>query len=451
MLEELLALGHGGAEYDAWLIRIDGNQFGSGFVAVNPNSKIPALMDRSGPTPIRVFESGAILMHLAEKFGAFLPTERGEHAPNACRGCSGRWAARLISAAALATSTPMRRAKIEYAIDRFAMEVKRQLDVLDRRLADSEYLAGSEYTIADIAVWPWYGSLAKGVLYGAGEFLDVHGLQERAALDRRDRQASGRASAGAWSTAPGATRRASCTSATRPVISIRDAGQDWRAGRRAAVARVGYKIKQGEGGDDGSDPTHHSDHGRRGHRHGCRTRAYSRNRPGGTAMGMFEKGAVRIHFEEAGSGFPLLVIAGGGLNSTIAGLAGASSPFNPIEEFKGEYRCIAADLRNANAGQSSGPLEIDRPWDSYTDDHLALMDHLGINKFMVHGLLHRRPLDLESAEARARPHRRRRAGAAERLAPRDARPVLRQQHEGLGSGAGQAPARHHDGARSINS
>lgn len=106
---------------------------------------------------------------------------------------------------------------------------------------------------------------------------------------------------------------------------------------------------------------------------------------GGAAMGMFEKGAVRIHFEEAGSGFPLLVIAGGGLNSTIAGLSGASSPFNPMEEFKGEYRCIAADLRNASAGQSSGPLEIDRPWDCHADDHLALMDHLGINKFMVHG------------------------------------------------------------------
>ena len=106
---------------------------------------------------------------------------------------------------------------------------------------------------------------------------------------------------------------------------------------------------------------------------------------GGAAARFYEKGAVRIHYQEAGSGFPLLIIAGGGLNSTIAGLSGASSPFNPIEEFKGEYRCIAADLRNANAGQSSGPLEIDRPWDAYTDDHLGLMDHLGIDKFMVHG------------------------------------------------------------------
>jgi pimeloyl-ACP methyl ester carboxylesterase len=106
---------------------------------------------------------------------------------------------------------------------------------------------------------------------------------------------------------------------------------------------------------------------------------------GGAAMSFYEKGAVRIHYEEAGSGYPLLVIAGGGLNSTIAGLSGPSSPFNPMTEFKGEYRCIAADLRNANGGQSSGPLEADRPWDAHTDDHLGLMDHLGIDKFMVHG------------------------------------------------------------------
>ena len=172
MLEELLALGHKGAEYDAWLIKIDGNQFGSGFVAVNPNSKIPALMDRSGATPIRVFESGAILVHLAEKFGALLPTD------TAARAECLSWLFWQMGAApylgggfghfyAYAPS------KIEYAIDRFAMEVKRQLDVLDRRLAESEYLAGKDYTIADIAVWPWYGSLVKGVLYGAGEFLDV--------------------------------------------------------------------------------------------------------------------------------------------------------------------------------------------------------------------------------------------------------------------------------------
>jgi GSH-dependent disulfide-bond oxidoreductase len=172
MLEELLAAGHKGAEYDAWLIKIDGNQFGSGFVAVNPNSKIPALMDRSGPKPIRVFESGAILVHLAEKFGAFLPTD------TALRAETLSWLFWQMGAApylgggfghfyAYAPS------KIEYAIDRFAMEVKRQLDVLDRRLADNEYLAGKDYTIADIAVWPWYGGLAKGVLYGAAEFLAV--------------------------------------------------------------------------------------------------------------------------------------------------------------------------------------------------------------------------------------------------------------------------------------
>ena len=171
MLEELLALGHRGAEYDAWLIRIDGNQFGSGFVAVNPNSKIPALMDRSGPSPIRVFESGAILIHLAEKFGAFLPTDRTR------AECLSWLFWQMGSAPYLGGGFGHFYAyaptKIEYAIDRFAMEVKRQLDVLDRRLADHEYLAGSDYTIADIAVWPWYGALAKGLLYGGGEFLSV--------------------------------------------------------------------------------------------------------------------------------------------------------------------------------------------------------------------------------------------------------------------------------------
>jgi len=175
LLEELLALGHGGAEYDAWLVRInDGEQFGSGFVAANPNSKIPVLVDRSGPAPIRVFESGAILLHLAEKFGALLP------ATGAARAECLSWLFWQMGAApflgggfghfyAYAPS------KIEYAIDRYAMEVKRQLDVLDRRLAESRYLAGDDYTIADIAVWPWYGTLVKGQLYGAGEFLQVQG------------------------------------------------------------------------------------------------------------------------------------------------------------------------------------------------------------------------------------------------------------------------------------
>src|SRR5512140_2050281 len=171
MFEELLALGHRGAEYDAWLIRINGEQFGSGFVAVNPNSKIPALMDRSGPKPIRVFESGAILLYLAEKFGAFLPTDH-THAE-----CLSWLFWQMGSAPYLGGGFGHFYAyaptKIEYAIDRFAMEVKRQLDVLDRRLAESEYLAGPDYTIADIAVWPWYGALAKGLLYEGGEFLSV--------------------------------------------------------------------------------------------------------------------------------------------------------------------------------------------------------------------------------------------------------------------------------------
>jgi len=173
MLEELLAAGHSGAEYDAWLIRIgEGDQFGSGFVDVNPNSKIPALMDRSEPTPIRVFESGAILMYLAEKFGAFLPTE-----PAARAECLSWLFWQMGSAPYLGGGFGHFYAyaptKIEYAIDRFAMEAKRQLDVLDRRLAESEYIAGSQYTIADMAIWPWYGGLAKGWLYEAAEFLAV--------------------------------------------------------------------------------------------------------------------------------------------------------------------------------------------------------------------------------------------------------------------------------------
>ncbi|MBM4385416.1 MAG: glutathione-dependent disulfide-bond oxidoreductase [Deltaproteobacteria bacterium] len=173
MLEELLALGHAGAEYDAWLINIgEGNQFGSGFVAVNPNSKIPALLDRSGAQPVRVFESAAIVLYLAEKFGALVPRELSKRAE-----CYSWLFWQMGSAPYLGGGfghfyayAPM---KIEYAIDRFTMETKRQLDVLDRRLAESEYIAGPEYTIADIAIWPWYGALAKGLLYNAGEFLDV--------------------------------------------------------------------------------------------------------------------------------------------------------------------------------------------------------------------------------------------------------------------------------------
>jgi GST-like protein len=173
MLEELLALGKSGAEYDAWLIDIGkGEQFGSGFVAVNPNSKIPALMDRSGPTPIRVFESGAILLYLAEKFGAFLPTAASPRAE-----CLSWLFWQMGSAPYLGGGFGHFYAyaptKIEYAIDRYAMEVKRQLDVLDRRLAENEYIAGDAYTIADIAIFPWYGGLAKGWQYGAAEFLAV--------------------------------------------------------------------------------------------------------------------------------------------------------------------------------------------------------------------------------------------------------------------------------------
>ncbi|UFZ06890.1 glutathione-dependent disulfide-bond oxidoreductase [Bradyrhizobium ontarionense] len=173
MLEELLALGHTGAEYDAWLIRIgEGDQFGSGFVAINPNSKIPALLDRSGPEPIRVFESGAILVHLAEKFGALLPTEPAKRA-ECLSWLFWQMGAAPYLGGGFGHFYAYAPTKIEYAIDRFAMEVKRQLDVLDRRLAESEYLAGPDYTIADIAVWPWYGALSKGLLYEGGEFLSV--------------------------------------------------------------------------------------------------------------------------------------------------------------------------------------------------------------------------------------------------------------------------------------
>jgi len=175
MLEELLAAGHKGAEYDAWPIRIgQSEQFGSGFVAVNPNSKIPALLDRSGPKPIRVFESGSILVHLAEKFGAFLPKE-----PAARAECFNWLFWQMGSAPYLGggfghffSYAPT---KIEYAIDRFAMEVKRQLDVLDRQLAQNQYIAGDSYTIADMAILPWYGGISKGYSYnGADEFLSAH-------------------------------------------------------------------------------------------------------------------------------------------------------------------------------------------------------------------------------------------------------------------------------------
>jgi GST-like protein len=171
-LEELLAAGFSGAEYDAWLIKImDGDQFGSGFVDANPNSKIPALVDRSGPEPVRVFESGAILLYLAEKFAAFLPTGAGR--AECLSWLFWQMASTPYLGGGLGHFYAYAPVKIEYAIDRYAMEVKRQLDVLDRRFAESEYVAGPDYTIADMAIWPWYGGLAKGRVYGAAEFLDV--------------------------------------------------------------------------------------------------------------------------------------------------------------------------------------------------------------------------------------------------------------------------------------
>jgi len=174
MFEELLAAGHKGAEYDAWLIKInDGDQFGSGFVAINPNSKIPALMDRSGPKPVRVFESASILLHLAEKFGAFLPKDPAKRT-EALNWLFWQMGSAPYLGGGFGHFYAYAPIKIEYAIDRFAMETKRQLDVLNRRLGETEYLGGDEYTIADMAVWPWYGGMAKGLLYGGGEFLSVH-------------------------------------------------------------------------------------------------------------------------------------------------------------------------------------------------------------------------------------------------------------------------------------
>jgi GSH-dependent disulfide-bond oxidoreductase len=174
MLEELLALGHSGAEYDAWIIRIQqGDQFGSGFVAANPNSKIPALMDHSTATPTRVFESGAILLYLAEKFGAFLPTDPAKRTE-----CLSWLFWQMGSAPYLGGGFGHFYAyaptKIEYCIDRFAMEVKRQLDVLDKHLAANEYMAGDEYSIADMSIWPWYGAVVSNTVYNAAEFLEAH-------------------------------------------------------------------------------------------------------------------------------------------------------------------------------------------------------------------------------------------------------------------------------------
>jgi GST-like protein len=175
LLEELLALGHKGAEYDAWLIKINGDQFSSGFVGVNPNSKIPALMDRSGPKPIRVFESGAILLYLAEKFGALVPEATAPERAECLSWLFWQMGSAPFLGGGFGHFFSYAPTKIEYAIDRYAMETKRQLDVLDRRLAESEYIAGDKYTIADIAILPWYGGVAKGYSYsGASEFLSAH-------------------------------------------------------------------------------------------------------------------------------------------------------------------------------------------------------------------------------------------------------------------------------------
>ena len=173
MLEELLAAGHAGAEYDAWLIRInEGDQFGSGFVEINPNSKIPALLDRGGQPPIRVFESGAILLYLAEKFGAFVPTEPAARA-EVLSWLFWQMGSAPFLGGGFGHFYAYAPVKIEYAIDRYAMETKRQLDVLERRLAHTRFVAGDDYTIADMAIWPWYGQLVLGDLYGAAEFLQV--------------------------------------------------------------------------------------------------------------------------------------------------------------------------------------------------------------------------------------------------------------------------------------
>ena len=173
MLEELLALGHAGAEYDAWLIRInEGDQFGSGFIELNPNSKIPALLDCSSPEPVRVFESGSILLYLAEKFAAFVPTAPARRA-ECLSWLFWQMGSTPFLGGGFGHFYAYSPTKIEYAIDRYAMEVKRQMDVLNRRLAENPYVGGDEYTIADMAIWPWYGALAKGQLYDAGEFLQV--------------------------------------------------------------------------------------------------------------------------------------------------------------------------------------------------------------------------------------------------------------------------------------
>lgn len=189
MLEELLALGHEGAEYDAWLINIgEGDQFGSGFVDINPNSKIPAMMGRSGKQPVRLFESASMLVHLAEKFDAFLP-HNGQPRAETFNWLFWQMGSAPYLGGGFGHFYAYAPSKMEYPINRFAMEVKRQMDVLDRHLAEHEYLAGKDYTIADMATWPWYGALASGLLYDSAEFLQV---QEYKNLNRWAKQIADR-------------------------------------------------------------------------------------------------------------------------------------------------------------------------------------------------------------------------------------------------------------------
>ena len=242
-----------GAEYDAWLIRIgEGDQFGSGFVAINPNSKIPALVDRSGPKPIRVFETGAILVHLAEKFGAFLPTEPGLRA-ECLSWLFWQMGSTPYVGGGFGHFYAYAPVKIEYAIDRFAMETKRLLDVLDKRLAENEYLAGDVYTIADMAAWPWYGGLVKFGPVRRGRVPVGARIQERHALGGCDLTRGRRCSGGGWSTACRANRRASCTSAMTPAISKRRRRTSWRPIERdgAAALRmaIGHHVAIATGAD----------------------------------------------------------------------------------------------------------------------------------------------------------------------------------------------------------
>ena len=222
MLEELLASGHVGAEYDAWLIRIgEGDQFGSGFVGVNPNSKIPALMDYSEQTPQRVFESGAILLYLADKFGAFLPKHHGKRT-EALNWLFWQMGSTPYLGGGFGHFYAYAPVKIKYAIDRFSMELKRQLDVLDRQLADNQFIAGDEYTIADMAIWPWYGN---GVLNGASyndprKFLQTHEYKNLVRWTKKLAHARP-SSAGGWSTAPTDRLKDNCASAMTPAISKR--------------------------------------------------------------------------------------------------------------------------------------------------------------------------------------------------------------------------------------